>query len=121
MGSDSGTLLCIAAFYGYTAIVRELLSRPGIDVNLAHKTGAAPLCAAAQYGHEEIERSLLAVRNIKIDVRKDDGATALFCAAQENFPRVVELLIKRGANVNLSLNDGTSPLCIAAQQGNVAG
>ena len=42
---------------------------------------------------------LLEVPDINVDARKDDGATPLFCAAQKGFRGVVELLIKRGADV----------------------
>ena len=153
MASDNGTLLCIAACMGYAAIVMELLSRPGIDVNLAQETGATPLFFAAQQGHvavvkllmdtrginvnlvteqyntplciaailgrEEVVRLLLEAPDIKINARKDDGASALFSAAQDNFPGIVALLIKRGADVDLPLDDGTLPLSIAAKHGNV--
>ena len=153
MGSENGTLLCIAAFKGHANIARELLSLRGIDVNLAHQSGASPLyfaaqqghaevvklllaarginvnlaeirgitplCIAAQMGREETVRLLLAVPQIKIDACKNDGATPLFCAAQNNFPAIVELLILRGANVNLALDDSTPPLCSVAKHGNV--
>ena len=60
MGSQYGTFLCLAAFMGNTVIVKELLSIPGIDVNLAHQTGSTPLCFAAQQGHIEVVKLLLA-------------------------------------------------------------
>ena len=43
MADEKGTLLCYAAFYGHAAIVGELLSRPGIDVNLAQAQDALRL------------------------------------------------------------------------------
>ena len=152
LANEKGTLLYIAAVKGYTAIARELLSKPGIDVNLAQKKGATPLCPAAELGHVEIVKLLLAApginpnlgtfrvgttalsaavynghlevvkllltaRNSNINVRQHDGATALFIAAQNNFPEIVELLVRSGANVNLASNDGASPLCAAAFKG----
>ena len=152
LATEHGTLLYIAAVKGYTAIARELLSKPGIDVNLAQKIGVTPLCAAAELGHVELVRLLLAApginpnlgtfrvgttpltaaaykghlevvellltaRNSNINVRQHNGATALCIAAQDNFPGIVELLVRSGANVNLALDDGTSPLCAAAFMG----
>ena len=149
---EKGTLLFIAVVNGYTAIVRELLSKPGIDVNLAQKKGATPLCAAAELGrvelvrlllaapginpnlgtfrvgttpltaavykgHLEVVKLLLTARNSNINVRQHNGATAVFIAAQNNFPGIVELLVRSGANVNLALDDGTSPLCAAVFMG----
>ena len=145
---ENGTLLFTAALRGHVAIVRELLSKPGIDVNLAQKSGGTPLFAAAQKGHVEVVRLLmeapgikfnlgkflegttplivaavrkqvevvrllLTARDININIRQHDGATPLFAATESNCPEIVELLIRRGADVNLPLNDSTSPLCYA--------
>ena len=188
MGSQYGTLLCYASYNGRPGIVRELLSRPGIDVNLAtqeantplyfaaqdgyvevvklllaapginvnlaEKSGSAPLSIAVEQRHVEVVRLLLAAPGINVNSKllksdatplniaaergwedivrllldaldidinalKADRATALFCAAQNNFPRIVEQLVRRGANVNLALSKGTSPLCRAAGDGYV--
>ena len=150
--TPNGTLLYIAALENYPAVVKVLLSRPGIDVNLAGASGATPLFAAAQYGHLEVVRMLLqrpeinpsigtsnhgtapltaaafdgrkemvklllSSGKININLRQKDGATALFCAVQRNWPEVVGLLIRGGADVNLPITDGTTPLCVAAFQG----
>ena len=152
LANEKGTLLYIAVVKGYKAIVRELLSKPGIDVNLAQKKGATPLGAAAELGrvelvrlllaapginpnlgtfrvgttpliaaaykaHLEVVKLLLTARKTNINVRQHDGATALFIAAQKNFPGIVELLVRSGANVNVVLDDGTSPLCAAVFKG----
>ena len=151
---ENGTLLFTAALRGHVAIVRELLSKPGIDVNLAQKSGGTPLFAAAQKGHVEVVRLLmeapgikfnlgtyhggttplvvaafkglkdvveilLTARNININVRQHDGATPLFTATQGNCHEIVELLVRRGANVNLGLLDDTTPLSLAAFKGNI--
>ena len=150
--TPGGTLLYMAAEKNYRAVVNILLSRPGINVNLANSIGATPLFAAAQYGHLEVARMLLqqpkinpsigtsnngttpltvaacfgheemvelllSSGNIKINLRQKDGATALFGAVQKNRPKVVKLLISKGADVNLPLWEGTAPLCVAAFQG----
>ena len=149
---EKGTLLFIAVVNGYTAIVRELLSKQYLDANLAQKQGATPLFAAAELGREDLVRMLLKAtginpnlgtfrigttpltaavykghlevvkllleaRNSNINVRQHNGATALFIAAQNNLPGIVEVLVRSGANVNLSLDDGSSPLSIAAFKG----
>ena len=151
---EQGTLLYLATIRGHTAIVKELVSKPGIDVNLAIETGATPLSAAAEMGrtdlvelllaapgvnpdlgtfrvgttaltiatskgHLEVVRLLVAARNCNVNVRQHKGSTALFIAAQNGFPKIVELLVRNGAGVNLALDDGTSPLCAAAFRGNI--
>ena len=152
MMTRSGTFLTLATFYGRTSIVRELLSKPGIDINLPHWTGATPLFLAAQQGYVEIMKLLLALRGIKpnlgelghkttpliiaahtgreeavnlllanddvkINLRQADGGTAIFAASEGNFPVTVEALVRHGADANITLFDGTSPLCRAAYYG----
>ena len=154
MATEWGTLLSLAAFYGHTAIARELLSIPAIDVNLGQWKGATPLFMAASQGHVDLVRLLLATRGInpnlgmlgekttpliiaaykgheevvkvlltassvRINLRQADGSTALFAATQANFPGIVEVLARRGADVKLTLFDGTPPLCYAACKGNI--
>ena len=154
MADDYGvTPLCYAVNEGHTAVVRELLSIPGIDVNLgeygrttplyiavqegrlvimellsavnginvnlAGADGTIALSYAAQRGQEKVVMRLLEVPDINVDARKDDGATPLFCAAQKGFRGVVELLIKRGADVNQPLYDGTPLLCVLVDTRNV--
>ena len=154
MATEWGTLLSLAAFYGHTAIARELLSIPAIDVNLGQWKGATPMFLAASHGHVDLVRLLLATRGInpnlgmlgekttpliiaaykgheevvkilltassvRINLRQADGSTALFAATQANFPGIVEALARRGADVKLTLFDGTPPLCYAACKGNI--
>ena len=154
MAVECGTFLTIAAFSGYMAITRELLSMPAVDVNRAQWKGATPLFMAAQQGHEdlvrllltapgidpnlgmynrkttpliiaaykgreEVVKILLTASSVRINLRQTDGSTAIFAATQANFPGIVEALARRGADVNLTLFDGTSPLCHAAFKGNI--
>ena len=154
MGFINGTPLYVAAAMDRPAVVRILLSRPDIDVNLAHPTGATPLFVAAQMGHLEVARLLLEKQKtnpllatpvnrttpltaaaynghmelvqlllssgrVDINTRQKDGATALFAAVQADRPLVTELLIREGADVNLPLDDRTTPLCLAVYNGNI--
>ena len=154
MADDQGTPLCHAAYAGYVAVVRELLSMPGIDVNLAQRAGGTPLflavkegcvgvvkvlleearglnvnlgtlkgstalCIAAHLGREEVVKLLLEASNININASRFDGTTPLIGAVVGNFPGIVELLIKRGANVNIPYGDGTPALSMVAELDNI--
>ena len=140
-----GTLLQVAVDENHQAIVKILLSRPDIKVNLARPTGATPLFVAAQngylevagmllqhpdinpsigtsdhgttplataasFGHEEMVKLLLSSGKTNVNLRDKNGGTALFFAAQWNRPKIVEVLIRSGADVNLPLSDGRTPL-----------
>ena len=152
MMTPGGTFLYIAAVNNHNAIVKVLLSRPGIKVNLGSPSGATPLSAAAQrgcleiagmllqhpdinpstgtyehgtpslaiaayHGHEKMVELLLSSGKVNINLRDKGGATALFVAVERNWPKVVKPLISKGADVNLPLRDGTTPLCFAAHSG----
>ena len=120
MGSEYGTLLCSASFNGHAGLVRELLSMPGIDMNLAHQTGMTPLYRAAQNGHVEVVKLLLAARGINVNLTEMEGVTPLYIAAQNGRVEVVKLLLAApGININLAEMEGATPLYIAAQNGHV--
>ena len=120
MGSEYGTPLCSASFNGHAGLVRELLSMPGIDVNLAHQTGMTPLYRAAQNGHVEVVKLLLAARGINVNLVEMEGVTPLYIAAQNGRVEVVKLLLAApGININLAEVEAATPLYIAAQNGHV--
>ena len=114
----SGTTpLYLATQQGHVEVVKLLLATPGINANLANLRGTAPLCVASHLGQVEVVRLLLNAPNIRVNARKEIGTTALFAASQVNHTDIVELLIKRGADVNITLTQGTSPLCVATAHG----
>ena len=113
------TPLYIAVQNGHAEMVRLMLGVRGINVNQANLQGATPLLVAAHKGYEEVVKLLLATPGIDIDRQTDDGATALFMAIQENFPGIVEQLVHRGADANLALFGGSTPLYKAAFEGHI--
>ena len=119
IGSEYGTLLCIASYNYKLGIVRELLSRPGIDVNLVTEDGGTPLLYAAQRGYAEVIKLLLAAPGINVNLATDDGVTPLYIAVQEGHVEVVRLLLAApGINVNTATLDvGAAPLITAATKG----
>ncbi len=115
-----GTLLCHAAFWGYENIVRELLSLPGIDVNLAGELGCTPVYLAARNGHVKLVELLLDQRGINVNLATSVGTTPLYVAAEEGHVEVVKLLLAApGINVNMQRSDGVAPLNVAADKGDV--
>ena len=119
IGSQYGTLLSIASHNDSLGIVRELLSRPGLNVNLATEDGGTPLFYAAQRGCVEVIKLLLAAPGINVNLATDEGVTPLYIAAQEGHVEVVRLLLAApGINVNsATLDVGAAPLIIAATKG----
>ena len=73
-----------------------LLAR-GADPNVADAKGETPLGIAAGIGFEEAAAYMLA-KGAKVDGINRRGETALAIAVQQRQPRLVELLLKAGAN-----------------------
>lgn len=90
-----------------------LLSRPTIDVNLLNDAGESPLMMAALKGDLPAAQALLA-RGAKVN---QTGWSALHYAAAGPEPKLVQLLIDRGADLNAASPNDTTPLMMAAQYG----
>ena len=119
MAIPEATLLCYAAYHGHVAIVRELLSVPGINVNLAQHFGGTPLYLAAQRGHATVVDLLLSARGINPNLAVLVGATPLYIAAEKGHEAIVESLLKfQSIQVDACRDDGVTPLLMATQKGN---
>ena len=92
------TALMMAAKYGRTKVVRELVNHPDIEINkVAWEGGWTALMFAAAYGHDGAVYELLKHKDIDVHVVDKDGFRAL--DLERGFPndRVYTLLINAGA------------------------
>jgi ankyrin repeat protein len=100
----------VASYRGYngdTALhivtrTRELdwvgfLLNKGADPNVGDANGDTPLIISAGMGFEEAAGYMLA-KGARVDAINRRGETALAVAVQQRHPRMVELLLKAGAN-----------------------
>ncbi|XP_034251058.1 ankyrin repeat domain-containing protein 17 isoform X2 [Thrips palmi] len=127
MGSDinaqietnRNTALTLACFQGRHEVVSLLLDR---KANVEHraKTGLTPLMEAASGGYVEVGRVLLDkgadVNAPPVPSSRDTGLTI---AADKGHCRFVELLLTRGAQVEVKNKKGNSPLWLAANGGHL--
>ncbi|KAJ6216580.1 hypothetical protein RDWZM_007737 [Blomia tropicalis] len=115
--TNRNTALTLACFQGRTEVVGLLLDR---NANIEHraKTGLTPLMEAASGGYVEVGRVLLDkgadVNAPPVPASRD---TALTIAADKGHSAFVELLIKRGAMVDVKNKKGYSPLWLACNGG----
>ena len=98
-------------------VVKLLLAAPDINVNPVTPDGGTPLVMATQNGDEKMVDLLLAAPGINVNIQAPDGVTALYLATQQNYPGIVERLIRWGADVNLASSEGTTPLYVASYCG----
>ncbi len=119
--------LFLASSKGHTEIVSMLLSKKA-KVNLKLKDGCTALYAASKNGHAEIV-DLLLRNNAEVNVKTENGWTPLYDgklikilelffililfllkASQEGHVKIVELLLRNNADVNVKLKDGCTAL-----------
>ncbi|USP76322.1 hypothetical protein yc1106_03596 [Curvularia clavata] len=112
------TALRIAAEYGHEGIVKALLERDGININVKDKDELTPLWAAARRRREGIVRLLVEHQNIDVNARDKDGKSPLWTAARWGHEGIVRLLVENhNIDINAKDKDGKSPLWTAARWG----
>lgn len=108
--------LLYAAEGGYEPVVRLLLARDDIDVNIEGCMGLTPLIIAV--AHEPIVRLLLSRDDMDINTKSWYGVTPLRAAIELQEERVTRLLISRNdLDVNVRDRDLRSPLYRAVEIG----
>ena len=107
------TALVIAMREENLKVAEALLASPGIDVDAANAAGETPLMLAAIKGRLDWSRRLLD-RGARVD---RPGWTPLHYAASGPEPKVVALLLDRGANIEAESPNRSTPLMMAARYG----
>ncbi|XP_060035411.1 ankyrin repeat and KH domain-containing protein 1 isoform X2 [Erinaceus europaeus] len=125
MGSDinaqietnRNTALTLACFQGRAEVVSLLLDR---KANVEHraKTGLTPLMEAASGGYAEVGRVLLDKgADVNAPPVPSSRDTALTIAADKGHYKFCELLISRGAHIDVRNKKGNTPLWLASNGG----
>ena len=112
------TALYAAAAHADATMAMKLLEA-GADANGVLLSGETPLMEAARRGNLATSQALLAGKANPNAQEKNGGQTALMWALSERHARVVEELVRRGADVHARSKTGFTPLMFAAQQGDV--
>ncbi|KAH6702121.1 ankyrin repeat-containing domain protein [Leptodontidium sp. MPI-SDFR-AT-0119] len=95
----------------HEAVVKLLLTRFDVCVDLKNDDGRTPLSFASGGGHDEVAEQLLGRSEVEADSKDCDGRTPLSWAAGEGHEKVVRLLLARGkANVNSRDHLGWTPI-----------
>lgn len=100
----------------------KLLNAAGADTKLTNRYGGIAVIPASERGHVEVVQELLEHSDINVNHINNLGWTALMEAivlgsGGEKHQRIVELLIKHGADVNIPDKDGVTPLQHSRQRG----
>lgn len=126
--SASEVTLHEAAANGQKEIVEQRLKQ-GDDVNKEGKRNNTPLHRAARNGRLKVVKLLLKQKDINVNAKNVDQDTPLHMAARgsfrenkkatEHYAKVVELLLKKGANPNSRSNREYTPLHEASGDGSL--
>ena len=95
-GYDGDTALHIATRNRELSWVGFLLAK-GADPNIGDRMGDTALILAARIGYEDAGEYLLRYK-ANVDATNRRGETALIVAVQQRQPRIVEMLLKAGAD-----------------------
>ncbi|CAB0035784.1 unnamed protein product, partial [Trichogramma brassicae] len=100
--------------------VAELLLRRGADLNLTNNKGLTPMHVIEMYSSCNLSKMLFNVsgdirHEAQIDVRDKNGNSPLHWALYRLRKPTAEMLLRNGANVNLTNDEGSTPLHIICQ------
>ena len=108
------------SFYGQSSInhneVTDLLLNAGVKVNVKDKSGNTALHQACFYGSLTIIKRLIAEEDIDLNVQNNKGITPLISAIYSRSPKVVKLLLEKGASPSLETQQQKKPLDYAKEE-----
>jgi len=89
------TPLMVAAYYGYTPVLKFLLEN-GANVDATDKNGWTALMYSASYDFIDSVK-LLIDHKASLNIKNNKGHTALYYAEKYKYERIVKLLKEKGA------------------------
>lgn len=116
--SRQNNLLGLAAGYGDTALIDDLLKR-GLPVDMAGNSRETPLMIACEKGMYQAAARLLE-RGAGVDARDRFKKTALMKACGKGHVKLIGLLIDHGADIEARDNWDNTPLMLARDLTTVA-
>ncbi len=105
-----GTPLHLSVRQGWDELSVELMKRDPQWVRTPHNYGSPALMEASRKGHAALCRTLLE-RGARVSATDTVGRSALSLASSDD---VRDLLLEKGADVNVTADDGLTPLVIDA-------
>ena len=113
---DRVTPLFLAAFCGFSGLVKRLIMTHAPDVNTECWDGLSPLHGATDNGQVGSARVLLE-NGAHVNAKGSNGCTPLHHASYYGHLELAQLLLERGANLHARTIKKDTPLCFASRQG----
>ena len=115
--NDKTTALDFACRNGYHMVVKMLLTKPECGTDSNEQGKVSPLSVAIDRGFFDCAQFLLE-KNACAEVQEIGNRTALCQAALNGHVALCQLLLKHGANSNVSIEEKPI-LCVVAESGNL--
>lgn len=113
------TPLATAAVNGHAEIAQRLLATGRADVNKQDRLGRAPIFLAMFFRNGGVVKDMLAAETLDLSCQDNQGRTLLSFAALRGELSVVQIVLQKGAAVNVVDNRGETPLDKAIATGSV--
>jgi uncharacterized protein len=117
--SKGGAALHIAATEGRADVCKILLEADGCNPDVRDSSGATPLVCAVRHGDVQVVELLHQQWGADLSITHPDGDTLLHLAATSSQRPLLEYLLHNGLSVSAATTQVVTPLCTAAQSGNI--
>lgn len=111
------TPFALAAKKGHINMLNLFIDSGKLEINRKKNTTLSPFYIAAYYGHDKILKSL--INKMDVNHQDENGYTQLHLAVENEDLKVVEALLKAGANPNVRDKHGNTPFLLAAKDDNI--
>lgn len=112
VNQQNETALTLAIINDHAGVVRQLIAA-GADVNL--QAGDVPPLVLAVLQTKVVLNAVLEAADINLNIQDKNGRTALNAAFYKGNEDYARLLYQRGADINLAMTNGRTPLMAAAR------
>jgi ankyrin repeat protein len=110
-----------AAKVGRADVCEMLLAADGCQLEVRDRAGMTPLARAVQHGHLQVVELLHRQWGADLNIQISKGDTLLhLAAAAPGRQTLLEYLLRNGLDVNAVMLGAITPVCIAAQTGDIA-
>uniref|UniRef100_A0A1X7TN60 Uncharacterized protein n=1 Tax=Amphimedon queenslandica TaxID=400682 RepID=A0A1X7TN60_AMPQE len=117
LSAELRTPLHIACMKQHKEIVKLLLKKEDVNVNVTDKDNNTALQIACTQQHKDIVELLLKHNRVDVNVTDKKSNTPLISACIKGHTEIVKLLLKHGANVTKCDEKGLNALDIAVEEG----
>ena len=112
---DGATCLHKASEKAKLDVLKYVMDKHQVDINVRTKIGRTPLWIAATNGHIEVVKELVEnSTNTNIELEEEEGMSPLLGSCFFAQVEVIRYLVGKGANVMAKTTDGTNCLILAS-------